>query len=111
MTKYTAIIIEPRQHKALSFVLNNFLSNLSEEWEFIIFHGKKNIEYVKKIVIDLEKIYINRIIKLINLDVDNLTTKQYSNLLKSEDFYSHIRSETFLIFKTDSIILKKTKTQ
>jgi hypothetical protein len=55
MSKYTAIIIEPREHKALSFVLNNFLSNLSNDWSFIIFHGNKNSEYVKNIVNNLEE--------------------------------------------------------
>jgi hypothetical protein len=30
-SKYTAVIIEPRQHKALQFVLNNFLENLNDE--------------------------------------------------------------------------------
>ena len=30
--KYTAIIIEPRKHKALCFVLNNMLECLSNEW-------------------------------------------------------------------------------
>ena len=37
--KYTAVIVEPREHKALSFVLNNFLENLSDEWNIIIMHG------------------------------------------------------------------------
>lgn len=31
MFKYTAVIIEPRRHNALEFVLENFLTNLSEE--------------------------------------------------------------------------------
>lgn len=30
--KYTAIIVEPCKHKALEFFLNNFLENLSSEW-------------------------------------------------------------------------------
>jgi hypothetical protein len=40
--KYTALIIEPRKHKALEFVLKNFLENLSNEWSIIIFHGNLN---------------------------------------------------------------------
>jgi hypothetical protein len=50
MSKYTAIIIEPRKHKALTFVLTNFLENLSNEWDFIIFHGINNSEYIKNIL-------------------------------------------------------------
>ena len=47
---YTAIIIEPRNHKALPFVVNNVIDNLSNDWNVIIFHGNMNINYVKNIV-------------------------------------------------------------
>ena len=47
--KYTAIIIEPRKHHALEFVLNNALYCLSSEWKIILFHGNDNVEYVNKI--------------------------------------------------------------
>jgi hypothetical protein len=50
MFKYNAIIIEPRKHKAIEFVLNNICECLSNEWGIIFFHGKNNIEYVTKIV-------------------------------------------------------------
>lgn len=49
MYKYTAIIVEPRKHKALHFVIDNFLTHLSNEWAVIVFHGTQNIEYVKNI--------------------------------------------------------------
>ena len=48
--KYTAIIIEPIEHKALGFVLNNFLENLDDNWNIIIYHGNKNIEFVNTII-------------------------------------------------------------
>ena len=50
MTKYTAVLIEPRKHKALPFVLNNFFENLSDEWSFVIFHGNQNYEYILDIM-------------------------------------------------------------
>ena len=37
MEKYTAIITEPRIHPAWKLVLNNFLTNLDERWNFLIF--------------------------------------------------------------------------
>ena len=40
--KYTAIIVEPREHPALEYVLQNFNDNLSNEWQFILFYGNKN---------------------------------------------------------------------
>lgn len=108
-SKYTAIIIEPREHKALHYVLNNFLENLSDEWSIIIFHGKKNVEYVNNIVSNLDEKYKHRILKLINLNVCNLNAETYSIILKSEDFYRDIPTDTFLIFQTDTIIVKENK--
>ena len=68
-SKYTAIIIEPRKHKALSFVLQNFLENLNNDWNIIICHGNQNETFVDNIIKnDLHK-YINRITK-INLKID-----------------------------------------
>ena len=49
-TLYTAIIVEPRKHKALPFVLQNFTENLNEDWNFIIYHGTENKSMVKSII-------------------------------------------------------------
>jgi hypothetical protein len=49
--KYTAVIIEPREHKALSFVLKNFLENLSDEWNIIIMHGNNNAKFINNILL------------------------------------------------------------
>ena len=105
--KYTAIIIEPRKHKALSFVLNNMLECLSEEWKIVFFHGLNNIEYSKNIVEKLNTIFNNRI-ELVQLDVDNLNQKTYSQILATKSIiYNYIDTEYFLVFQTDSIMFKK----
>jgi len=107
MAEYTAIIIEPRRHPALQFVLKNALENLSDEWGIIVFHGLKNIKFVKDILKTLKQ-YSNRI-SLVKLHVSNLTKPKYSKLLVSRDFYKHIPTEIFLIFQTDSIIFCTNK--
>lgn len=106
--RYTAIIIEPRKHKALSFVLENFLTNLPENWDFIIFHGNKNIEYINDILENDLFEYKDKI-KLKNLNVNNLTLKDYNKLLVSKEFYDNVPTEIFLIFQTDSIICEDYK--
>jgi len=107
--KYTAVIVEPREHKALALVLNNFLENLSDEWNVIIMHGNKNISYIQNIIqSDLTK-HTKRI-QMINLNVDNLTIADYNQLLTSEKFYEYIPTEIFLIFQTDTIICENQKT-
>jgi hypothetical protein len=107
MFKYTAVIIEPRKHKAFEFVLKNFFENLSDEWGFIIFHGKDNKEYIENILYNNLMQFKNRIDKIIQLDTDNLTSSQYSNICKSPYFYKCIDTEVLLIFQTDTIIINK----
>lgn len=105
--KYTAIIIEPRKHKALEFVLNNICECLSSDWKIILFHGINNIEYIIEIVEKLNKIYENRI-QYINLNIENLDLIEYSRLLCDKYIiYDNIKTELFLVFQTDSMIMKK----
>ena len=105
--KYTAIIVEPRKHKALHFVLNNMSECLSNEWKIILFHGINNETYSTEIVNKLNEIYNNKI-ELIKLDIINLNQKTYSELLANRlDIYNYINTEYFLIFQTDSMMFKK----
>jgi hypothetical protein len=105
---YTAIIIEPRKHLALEFVLTNFLENLSNEWNIIIFHGTNNKLYIENIINNKLLKYKSRI-KLENLNVDNLSLKEYNKLLTSKEIYDKIPTEIFLIFQTDSLICSDYK--
>jgi hypothetical protein len=104
---YTAVIVEPRKHKALRFVVKNALENLSTEWNIILFHGIDNKQYVTDICASLP-IYNNRL-QMINLNITNLTIPEYSRLLVSKEFYMKIPTEIFLIFQTDSLIFAKHK--
>ena len=106
---YTAIIVEPRQHKALQYVLNNFLSNLSNDWSFIVFHGNNNLEFINNIITNNLSIHKHRV-TLINLNVDNLTIDDYNKLFKYDKvIYNNIPTETFLVFQTDSVIFEEYK--
>ena len=105
---YSAVIVEPRCHNALQFVLNNFLENLDNNWNIIVFHGNLNYEYLKEIIQNHLLKYVYRI-RLVNLNVENLNVDEYNNLLKSKQFYTFIPTETFLIFQTDTMIFKENK--
>ena len=48
--KYTAVIVEPRKHKALEFVLRNVLDNLDERWSIQVFHSSHNKDWIKTIL-------------------------------------------------------------
>jgi len=106
--KYTAVMIEPRQHRAISFVLDNICSNLSDEWGILVLHGNQNKEFVQQIV-DNELSESKHRISLINLNVDNLDMRQLQDLLLTDEYYDMIPTETFLMFQTDSIICRRDK--
>ena len=105
---YTAIIIEPRKHRALYYVLLNALKNLSNNWNIIVFHGNLNKEYVENIINTKLTEYKERI-KLINLKVDNLDFYNYNATMLDKSFYDNIPTEVFLVFQTDSLIISKNK--
>ena len=104
--KYTAVIIEPRQHKALEFVLKNALTNLDESWKILLFHGTQNESYSQEIKTKLSsgRLFLHR------LEVENLNQVTYSELLATKSvLYDHIDTEYFLVFQTDSMIFKEYK--
>jgi hypothetical protein len=103
---FTAIIIEPRKHKALSLVLNNFIKNLDKNWTFYIYHGINNKKIIKNIIKKELNDYKNKI-TLINLNVDNISFDDYNKILYDNTFYDKINTEMFLIFQTDSLISKQ----
>jgi hypothetical protein len=105
--KYTAIIIEPRKHNALKFVLYNVCNCLSNDWKIILFHGINNIDFSSKIVRKFNTFFDNRIY-MVNLNISNLNSNEYSELLSTKSIiYEHITSDIFLVFQTDSMILKE----
>lgn len=104
----SAVIVEPRKHKALSFVVKNVLENLSDEWNVIIYHVNFNEEFVKGILLNELSEYTSRIV-LVNLGCDNLKLQEYSRLMLDANFISKIPTETFLIFQTDSMINSRYK--
>ena len=98
--KKTAFLSEPRKHKALKFVLENFISILPEEWDIQINHGTKNIDYIKKIVDESEiisKANSNGRFLLYNLGVENMTHEGESNLLRTEAFWDNVDGDLLAI--------------
>jgi hypothetical protein len=100
---YTAIIVEPRKHKALEFVLKNYTLNLNlEEWKFVIYCSLDNKVFVEEI-----KNKLNIDIQVIPICKANLTIQDYNYLLTNKKFYEVITTDLLLIFQTDSLILNK----
>ena len=100
-----AVIVEPREHEFLVPVINNIIDNVPEYTKIQIFHGTKNLDYIKKHFGN--QIKSNKII-LTNLNVENLTIKDYNLLLTSSNFWNNIDGEHILIFQTDSCMCSKS---
>jgi len=108
--EYTAVILEPRKHKAMEFVLANFLDNLDERWSFIIYHGTENEEWLNERINQNTEIlkYKDRI-TLKPLGVKNMNLIEYSSQLTNYEFISSIPTEVFLVFQADTMISKPYK--
>lgn len=102
---YTAIMIEPRKHNAISLVVNNMLECLSDIWEIVVCVGDENEAYVNTIVKGLH----SHRVRVVNIKLQNMDHLQYSQLMATPSFYNHIPTEMFMIFQTDSIINRNNK--
>jgi hypothetical protein len=101
---YTAVIVEPRRHPALGFVLRNAVENLPAEWKILVFHGTTNHDFLESILNTLPR---DRFLTPIPLGMENLTRYDYNALLTSVEFYRAIPTEIHLIFQTDTVILSE----
>ena len=93
-----AVIVEPRRHTKLRLVVKNIIENLKDV-KVQIFHGNLNKDFILS---ELQE-FVDNII-LTNLDKDNLTVREYSDMLLTKKFYDLINGERILLFQTDSCI-------
>jgi hypothetical protein len=108
MEKYTAIITEPRIHPAWKLVLNNFLTNLDQRWNFIILCGLSNHEYLIDLIKNNFAEHKERI-TIYQINVVNFKDHEYSNFMVNKQIYNLIPTETFLTFQLDTLISAKYK--
>lgn len=95
---HVAVIIEPRKHKWLEYVIRNVMYNLPDDWNLHIF--TYDIDHVKEL-------FPHCTFKTTKIDSDNFSPSEYNALVKSIDFWNKIDEEHVLIFQTDSIIMNK----
>ena len=79
-------------------MLKNILTNLKDV-KIQIFHGNLNKDFIlSELSEDMNKIILT------NLNIDNLTIIEYSDMLITKKFYDLIEGERILLFQTDSCI-------
>jgi hypothetical protein len=97
-----AVIIEPRKHKGLEYVVKNVRTHLPS-WPIQVFHGTKNEKFAKDCLKGVPKV------EFVNTGKDNFNSgTEYSQYMLTEEFWNRVKGEHVLIFQTDSIILKNS---
>lgn len=99
---FEAVFIEFRVLVHIEFLIRNAIHKLGSAWSFTIICGKLNFNFIKDVV---KK--INRNVKIIKLDYDNITVTEYNKLLVTEEFWNNIHGEKTLIYQEDSMIFHK----
>ena len=105
---YTAVITEPRIHRAWKLVLNNFLTNLDERWDFLIVCGLLNKEFLIELIETNFKEHKHRI-TIHQLNIENFKKDEYTKFMLEPLIYELIPTETFLTFQLDTLISAKYK--
>ena len=97
-----AVIVEPRQHAALKFVIETAVQYLPPEWTIQLFHGTQNEAYAQR---ELKALIESGRLVLQKMPVANLTRVMYSQMFLTLEFWEKCLGEHILIFQTDSIFL------
>lgn len=103
---FGAVIVEPRKHPALKFVLQNVLDKTPMNMPVIVIRGTLNGPYVEQIVRDIDS---DKRITIRNCGKANLPIPAYNKLLLSKRFWTSLPFDVILIFQTDSIILSRDR--
>jgi len=95
----TALIVEPRALKRIPLIINHFQSILGDTWKIVFYCGKGLKE---KWVSSLSST-----VEIRELDTNNLSGDQYSDLLKTRSLWESLYGDFVLVFQTDAWIMNK----
>ena len=99
-----SVLIEFRQLPHLYFILRNTIRVLGSSWSHAVC-GNQNYDFV------LDIVKINRNIRIIKMDKDNLKRMEYSLMLLKSDFYKQFSGNYLLIYQEDTIIFRDIPNQ
>ena len=98
---YESVIVEFREFPHLEFIIRNTIYKLGTLWSHTVICGNKNYDMINNMC---KKISNN--IKIIKLDIFNMTQSDYSQYLMTKDFWNLLKGEKILIYQEDSMIFK-----
>jgi hypothetical protein len=98
---YESVIIEFREFPHIEFIIRNAIYRLGPKWSHTIICGNKNYEMVKNICK-----CISNSIRIIKMDLENMTQNEYSYFLMTSKFWNLLKGEKIFIYQEDSFIFK-----
>ena len=103
-TELETFLIEFRILPHLEFIIKNTIIKLPK-WKHTIVCGNINYEFIKSISMSIcESIDASNVINIVKLDIDNLSTSQYSRLLLTKDFWNNFKGEKLLLYQEDTYL-------
>lgn len=96
------VLIEFRAFPHLEVLLRNAIYKLGNEWSYTVVCGTGNYEFMKTMC----ETTIQRDIRLVRMDHENVTIKAYNDLLMTASFWKQFEGNHLLIIQEDSFLFK-----
>lgn len=96
--KKALVLIEPRQHYALEYVVKNALYHLPG-WGLYVFHGHDNEDFVRSALSGVDNVEFRR------MDTHSLTISDLNRMLLDPRFWDEVHADKALLFQTDSLFV------
>jgi hypothetical protein len=100
--KKEAVFIEFRELPNVEFIIRNAILMLGPSWSYTIICGNINYNYMITICNNICKN-----LKVIKTTYNSVTIDEYSDFLKTSDFWNLLIGEKILIYQEDSFIFDK----
>jgi glycosyltransferase involved in cell wall biosynthesis len=98
-TDKVAVLVEPRMHWALAFVVSNAVQHLGPEWMVHVFHGQSNRRFARDVLRHIPNV------RFTELPMNSMSTDIYNGLMTNISFWNSLGAEHVLTLQTDSVIL------
>lgn len=98
------VVVEPRKHPLLRYVLHNFDKNMPGDYDLYIFHGPSAGRFARDAAAEIA---LHRQVFFYSLPRDNLipAPHAYNAVIKSKNnFWDKINAENVLLFQTDTCL-------
>ena len=96
------ILIEFRQMPHVEYLVRNTILKL-KNWNHTIVCGNNNYDMIYEMCENIHN-NLETKIKIIKLDVGNITVKQYSDMLTTKEFWNRFEGEKLLVYQEDTFL-------